>query len=84
MPTVPPVVIYRQLRDFLSPHAHRAGSNTYNRNIEKPLEFPQASELKKDSEGQERCGDVSRADFARLQREALDSSRTTSSIYFVQ
>jgi phospholipase D1/2 len=36
-------VIYRQLRDFLSLHAHCAVSNAYNRNIEKLPEFPRTS-----------------------------------------
>lgn len=86
-------VIYRQLRDFLSLHAHCAVSNAYNRNIEKLPEFPRTSGflgtticiqqlisisgipyfkfLKKES--RERGSDVSRADFARLQREALEN-----------
>jgi len=36
-------VIYRQLRDFLSLHAHFAVSKAYNRNIEKLPEFPRTS-----------------------------------------
>lgn len=36
-------VIYRQLRDFLSLHAHYAVSNAYNRNIENLPEFPRTS-----------------------------------------
>ncbi|KAN0129506.1 phospholipase D [Lactarius tabidus] len=69
-------VIYRQLRDFLSLHAHYAVSNAYNRNIEKLPEFPRTSIpyfkfLKKES--RERGGDVGRADFARLQREGLEN-----------
>ena len=36
-------VIYRQLRDFLSLHAHCAVSNAYNRNIERLPEFPRTS-----------------------------------------
>lgn len=69
-------VIYRQLRDFLSLHAHCAVSKAYNRNIEKLPEFPRTSIpyfkfLKKES--RERGSDVSRADFARLQREALEN-----------
>jgi len=36
-------VIYRQLRDFVSLHAHFAVSNAYNRNIEKLPEFPRTS-----------------------------------------
>ena len=38
-------VIYRQLRDFLSLHAHYAVSKAYNRNIEKLPEFPRTSEI---------------------------------------
>jgi len=38
-------VIYRQLRDFLSLHAHYAVSNAYNRNIEKLPEFPRTSKV---------------------------------------
>ena len=36
-------VIYRQLRDFVSLHAHYAFSNAYNRNIENLPEFPRTS-----------------------------------------
>lgn len=36
-------VIYRQLRDFLSLHAHYALSNAYNRNVGKLPEFPRTS-----------------------------------------
>jgi len=36
-------VIYRQLRDFVSLHAHFAVTNVYNRNIEKLPEFPRTS-----------------------------------------
>jgi phospholipase D1/2 len=36
-------VIYRQLRDFLSLHAHCAVSKAYSRNIEKLPEFPRTS-----------------------------------------
>ncbi|KAI0263930.1 phospholipase D [Gloeopeniophorella convolvens] len=69
-------VIYRQLRDFLSLHAHYAVSNAYNRNVENLPEFPRTSIpylkfLKKES--RERGGEVGRADFARLQREALEN-----------
>ena len=38
-------VIYRQLRDFLSLHAHYTVSNAYNRNIEKLPEFPRTSKI---------------------------------------
>ncbi|KAI0056534.1 phospholipase D [Artomyces pyxidatus] len=69
-------VIYRQLRDFLSLHTHYAVSNAYNRNVDNLPEFPRTSLpyfkfLKK--EGRERGGEVRRADFARLQREALEN-----------
>ncbi|KAJ7600958.1 phospholipase D [Mycena floridula] len=70
-------VIYRQLRDFLSLHAHYAVSNAYNRNIEDLPEFPRTSLpyfkfLKK--EGREKGNEqVGQAEFARLQREALES-----------
>lgn len=36
-------VVYRQLRDFLSLHAHYTFSNAYNRNIEAMPEFPRTS-----------------------------------------
>jgi phospholipase D1/2 len=36
-------VVYRQLRDFLSLHAHLAVSKAYSRNIEKLPEFPRTS-----------------------------------------
>jgi len=38
-------VIYRQLRDFLSLHAHYAVSKAYNRKIEKLPEFPRTSKI---------------------------------------
>jgi phospholipase D1/2 len=37
-------VIYRELRDFLSLHAHYAVSNVYNRNVDRMPEFPRTSE----------------------------------------
>ena len=37
-------VVYRQLRDFLSLHAHYTISNTYNRNVQDMPEFPKTSE----------------------------------------
>ncbi|PPQ89645.1 hypothetical protein CVT25_013832 [Psilocybe cyanescens] len=69
-------VIYRELRDFLSLHAHYTVSNVYNRNVDKMPEFPTTSLpyfkfLKK--EGREKGSKVDRADFARLQREALEN-----------
>jgi phospholipase D1/2 len=36
-------VIYRQLRDFLSLHAHYAFSNAYNHNVNKLPDFPRTS-----------------------------------------
>ncbi len=36
-------VVYRQLRDFLSLHAHYKVSNVYNRNVNKMPEFPKTS-----------------------------------------
>ncbi|KAJ7212251.1 phospholipase D [Mycena pura] len=63
-------VVYRQLRDFLSLHAHYALSNAYNRNVEDLPEFPMTSLpyfkfLKKEDK------DVGQKDFARMQRENL-------------
>lgn len=37
-------VIYRELRDFLSLHAHYAVSNVFNRNVDGMPEFPRTSE----------------------------------------
>ncbi|KAJ3513571.1 hypothetical protein NLJ89_g2876 [Agrocybe chaxingu] len=69
-------VVYRELRDFLSLHAHYTVSNVYNRNMDKMPEFPKTSLpyfkfLKK--EGREKGDKVGRADFARMQREALET-----------
>ncbi|KAF9267545.1 phospholipase D [Marasmius fiardii PR-910] len=69
-------VVYRQLRDFVSLHAHYTISNTYKRNIQDMPEFPKTSLpyfkwLVK--EGRERGTEVGHADFARLQREALEN-----------
>ncbi|KAL0576864.1 Phospholipase D1 [Marasmius crinis-equi] len=69
-------VVYRQLRDFVSLHAHYTISNTYNRNVQDMPEFPKTSLpyfkwLNK--EGRERGAEVGPADFARLQREALEN-----------
>lgn len=36
-------VVYRQLRDFLSLHAHYSLSNAYNRNVDNLPEFPRTS-----------------------------------------
>ncbi|KIM43354.1 hypothetical protein M413DRAFT_18406 [Hebeloma cylindrosporum] len=65
-------VVYRELRDFLSLHAHYAVSNVYNRNVDHMPEFPKTSLpyfkfLKEKGDG------VGKADFARLQREALEN-----------
>ncbi|ESK89222.1 spo14 [Moniliophthora roreri MCA 2997] len=69
-------VVYRQLRDFVSLHAHYAVSNAYNRNVQDLPEFPKTSLpyfkfLIK--EGREKGTEVGHADFARLQREALEN-----------
>ncbi|KAF9565693.1 phospholipase D [Agrocybe pediades] len=69
-------VVYRELRDFLSLHAHYTVSNVYNRNVDDMPEFPTTSLpyfkfLKK--EGREKGSKVDKADFARLQREALEN-----------
>ncbi|KAG7088566.1 hypothetical protein E1B28_012546 [Marasmius oreades] len=69
-------VVYRQLRDFVSLHAHYTISNTYNRNVQDMPEFPKTSLpyfkwLVK--EGREKGAEVGHADFARLQREALEN-----------
>ncbi|KAF7977717.1 hypothetical protein HWV62_2994 [Athelia sp. TMB] len=64
-------VVYRQMRDFISLHTHYTISNAYNRNIEAMPEFPRTSLpyfkfLKKED------GNVGQADFARLQRQAME------------
>lgn len=66
-------VVYRQLRDFLSMHAHYAVSNAFSSQKEVLPEFPRTSLpyfkfLKKESSGRH----VKQTDFARLQREALE------------
>ncbi|KAI0916794.1 hypothetical protein AcW1_007851 [Taiwanofungus camphoratus] len=65
-------VVYRQLREFLSLHTHYALSNAYLRNVEGLPEFPRTS-LPYFKFLKERGRDVGRADFARLQREALEN-----------
>ncbi|KZP31489.1 phospholipase D [Athelia psychrophila] len=65
-------VVYRQLRDFISMHAHYTISNAYNRNIEAMPEFPRTSLpyfkfLKREGD------EVGQADFALLQREAMEN-----------
>ncbi|KAF8916964.1 hypothetical protein CPB85DRAFT_1453067 [Mucidula mucida] len=69
-------VVYRQLRDFISLHYHYSLSNAYRRNVEKMPEFPKTSLpyfkfLQK--EGREKGNQVGHADFARLQREAMEN-----------
>lgn len=69
-------VVYRQLRDFISLHYHYSLSNALQRNVEKLPEFPKTSLpyfkfLQK--EGREKGNQVGHADFARLQREALEN-----------
>ncbi|TFK73598.1 phospholipase D [Pluteus cervinus] len=68
-------VVYRTLRDFLSLHGHYAFSKVYNRNVEDLPDFPKTSIpylkfLKKELRGEGK--EVKQADFARLQREALE------------
>ncbi|KZT64620.1 phospholipase D [Daedalea quercina L-15889] len=65
-------VVYRQLREFLSLHAHYTVSNAYFRNAETLPDFPMMS-LPYFKFLKERGRDVGRADFARLQREALEN-----------
>ncbi|KAJ7069910.1 phospholipase D, partial [Mycena amicta] len=65
-------VVYRQLRDFFSLHAHYTFSNAYNRNIDNLPEFPRTSIpylkfLQKEDK------DIGHKDFARLQRESLET-----------
>lgn len=70
-------VVYRELRDFLSLHTHYTVSNIYNQNVDKMPEFPKTSlpyfkflkEVREKGDGSK----VDRADFARLQREALEN-----------
>ncbi|KAF8964181.1 hypothetical protein BDZ97DRAFT_1731107 [Flammula alnicola] len=71
-------VVYRELRDFLSLHAHYAMSNMILQNVDKMPEFPKTSlpyfkflnkELREKGDGRR----VGTADFARLQREALEN-----------
>ncbi|EJT98705.1 phospholipase D [Dacryopinax primogenitus] len=70
-------VIYRELRDFISLHTHYRVANAvaWGNRVELP-EFPRTSLpyftwLRK--EGREKGYEVTRADFARLQREALEN-----------
>ncbi|KIY71705.1 phospholipase D [Cylindrobasidium torrendii FP15055 ss-10] len=69
-------VIYRQLKDFISLHYHYSFSNAYRRNVENMPEFPRTSipYLKfLQKEGKEKGKHVDHAEFARLQREALET-----------
>jgi len=65
-------VVYRELRDFISLHAHYAVSNVYNRNVDHMPEFPKTS-LPYFKFLKEKGDRVGKADFARLQREALEN-----------
>jgi phospholipase D1/2 len=65
-------VVYRELRDFISLHAHYTVSNVYNRNVDKMPEFPKTS-LPYFKFLKEKGDRVGNADFARLQREALEN-----------
>ncbi|KAI0036483.1 hypothetical protein K488DRAFT_41109, partial [Vararia minispora EC-137] len=65
-------VIYRQLRDFLSLHTHYAVSNAYNRNVDTLPEFPKTSIPYLKFLQKENGHKVTHADFARLQRQALE------------
>ncbi|KAF8208791.1 hypothetical protein K438DRAFT_1667027 [Mycena galopus ATCC 62051] len=65
-------VVYRELRDFFSLHAHYAFSNAYYRNLDDLPEFPKTSLpyfkfLKKEDK------DFGQKDFARIQRENLEN-----------
>ncbi|EIW80924.1 phospholipase D [Coniophora puteana RWD-64-598 SS2] len=65
-------VVYRQLRDFVSLHTHYTISNAVNNSEDVLPKFPRTSIpyfkfLKREGEGQ-----IRHADFARLQREALE------------
>ncbi|KAJ6508950.1 phospholipase D [Mycena sanguinolenta] len=65
-------VVYRQLRDFFSLHAHYAFSNAYKRNVDDLPEFPKTSLpyfkfLKKEDK------ELGQKDFARMQRENLEN-----------
>ncbi|KZT60114.1 phospholipase D [Calocera cornea HHB12733] len=74
-------VIYRELRDLISLHTHYRVANAYawGNRVELPEAFPLISciglpyfnRLRK--EGREKGYEVTRADFARLQRESLEN-----------
>ncbi|KIJ54658.1 hypothetical protein M422DRAFT_240742 [Sphaerobolus stellatus SS14] len=70
-------VIYRQLRDLLSLHAHYRVSNAYNRNIDALPDFPKTSLpyfkwLTRQNKERGRSA-PGRSEFARLQREAIEN-----------
>lgn len=67
-------VIYRQLRDFVSLHTHYKVSNTFSGNKDTLPEFPLTSfPYLKFLMRESNRNAVSSADFARLQREALEN-----------
>nr|GAT50596.1 phospholipase D [Mycena chlorophos] len=66
-------VVYRQLRDFFSLHAHYAFSNAYNRNIDDLPEFPRTSIPYLKFLQQKENQHIGHRDFARLQRENLET-----------
>ncbi|GJJ14636.1 hypothetical protein Clacol_008902 [Clathrus columnatus] len=70
-------VIYRQLRDLLSLHAHYRVSNAYNRNINALPEFPMTSlpylKFLKRQNRERGYRDPGKTEFARLQREAVEN-----------
>lgn len=68
-------VIYRQLRDFISLHYHYAISNARNRNVDDLPEFPKTSlpYLKFLNRDKPHGDSVTHADFARMQRNALET-----------
>ncbi|KDR82694.1 hypothetical protein GALMADRAFT_238185 [Galerina marginata CBS 339.88] len=66
-------VVYRELRDFVSLHAHYTVSNVYNRNVDNMPEFPTTSIPYFKFLSSEKGGKVDKSDFARLQRESLEN-----------
>ncbi|TDL17878.1 phospholipase D, partial [Rickenella mellea] len=69
-------VIYRQLRDFISLHTHYRFSNAFRHDVDALPEFPRTSLpyfkfLQK--EGRQKGNEVGKADFAVMQREALEN-----------
>ncbi|KAI6132273.1 phospholipase D [Pisolithus croceorrhizus] len=68
-------VIYRQLRDFVSLHTHYALSNAFGGKKDALPEFPLTSSCQSVSLRRSSAADVADigADFARLQREALET-----------